>query len=70
MPAPAVTTDDHFLACPQQVESVGNAVHAAPAGAVAVIEKILGMGVVDSNNEALVRSTTLRNLTCCATLTG
>ncbi len=53
--APAVAGDDDFLAGPQDIGGPGDAVKGALAGAVAVIEEVLGLGVVDGDDRVFQR---------------
>ena len=48
--APAVAGDDDILACPEDVGGAGDAVKGALARSVAVVEEVLGVGVVDGDD--------------------
>ena len=48
--APAVAADDEVLARPEDVRGAGHAVDRALAGAVAVVEQVLGVGLVDGDD--------------------
>ena len=48
--APAVAADDEVLARQQDVGGADDAVDRALAGAVAVVEEVLGVGVVDGDD--------------------
>src|SRR5262249_29327076 len=51
--APAVTGDDDFAAGQEGVGGPDDAVDGALAGAVAVVEEVLGLGVVDGDDREL-----------------
>ena len=51
--APAVAADDHLPAGQQHVGGADDAVDGALAGAVAVVEEVLGLGVVDGDDRQL-----------------
>ncbi len=48
--APAVAADHHLFARPEDIGGPGDAVDGALAGAVAVIEEVLGLGIVDGDD--------------------
>ena len=51
--APAIAADDHLAAGQQRVGGPDDAVDRALAGAVAVVEEVLGLGVVDGDDRQL-----------------
>ncbi len=51
--APAVTGDDEALACQQDVGGADDAVHGGLPRAVAVVEEMLGHGIVDGDDGEL-----------------
>ena len=54
--APAVAGDDHFEAGEQQVGGANDAVERGLAGAVAIVEEVLGQRVVDGDDRELQRA--------------
>ena len=50
MSAPAVTAENYDFAGPEQIRSAGDAVHRALSRAVAVIEKVFSLRIIDGDN--------------------
>src|SRR5579864_856824 len=52
-PAPAVAGDDEFRSCKQKVGRANDAIDGGLSSAVAIVEEVLGVGVVDGDNGIL-----------------